>query len=65
MTEIGWLTENGLTFKIRVIAQRKAYGRTDKLVTPIEGAGEKWVNETRITPSDGKTSTIQKHLTRS
>jgi hypothetical protein len=39
----------GLKVPVTVKDAREVYGRTDYLVTPIGGSGEKWVEAYRVT----------------
>jgi hypothetical protein len=42
--------ESWLTVRVRIVTDRNVYGRLERLVTPVEGAGEMWVNDTSVTP---------------
>lgn len=33
---------------VKILEERQAYGRTDVLVTPVGGKGEKWVQLARL-----------------
>lgn len=48
--QTGMLTTytEGLKVPVTVKDARQVYGRTDYLVTPIGGSGEKWVEEWRV-----------------
>jgi hypothetical protein len=39
----GTVTFNGLTFKVRILAAKCAYGTARYLVTPVSGHGQTWV----------------------
>jgi hypothetical protein len=43
------LTFGDLAVPVAVIDTRRAFGRTDALVTPVGGAGEAWVQSARLT----------------
>ncbi len=38
-----WTPSNGVHVDVRIQDVRRAYGRTDYLITPIAGTGETWV----------------------
>lgn len=38
-----------LTFHVRIKDARRVWDRTDYLVTPVAGSGEKWVSADRVT----------------
>lgn len=38
----------GFKIKVKILDVRHAWGRVDYYITPIEGEGEKWVSESRI-----------------
>jgi hypothetical protein len=40
---------DGLSVAVRCLDVKQVFGRVDVLVTPIEGAGKKWVQVTRLT----------------
>lgn len=37
-----------IQFEVRVVAKRKAYGRTDVYIEPRRGKGGKWVSESSV-----------------
>lgn len=37
-----------LTFEVSIKDAREVWGRTDYLVTPVAGTGEKWVSAERV-----------------
>lgn len=39
----GTVTFNGLTFEVRILATKRAYGTARYLVTPVSGHGQTWV----------------------
>lgn len=39
----------GMQFPVTVLDARRAFGRTDVLIRPIGGDGEKWVNSEFLT----------------
>lgn len=43
------LTVDGLVIYVLVVDTRRSYGRTDVLVRPVAGSGEKWVTLDRLT----------------
>ena len=45
----GSITADDLTIDILALEDRRVYGRTEYLVTPTAGSGEKWVQSQRIT----------------
>jgi hypothetical protein len=45
----GSVTENGMTFDVRVKESRRRFGHLDLLCTPIAGTGERWVEYKNIT----------------
>lgn len=48
-------TAEGLGVDVRVIDYKSAYGCDRWLVTPVEGQGEAWVDENRLTFPDVQT----------
>ena len=44
--------ETSLTVVVQIRDARTVYGRTDYLVTPVEGSGEQWVSADRVTVKD-------------
>lgn len=42
------LLADGLRVAVEVSNVREAYGRTDCLVRPVSGEGEKWVSKDRL-----------------
>lgn len=42
-------TELSLTVPVTIADVRQAYGRTDFLIKPVNGSGERWVNSERVT----------------
>lgn len=46
-----------LTFRVHIKDAREVWGRTDYLVTPVAGTGEKWVSAERI--SDVQIPTVE------
>lgn len=39
---------DGLTIEVKIVQERASFGRTDCLVIPIAGNGEKWVQADSI-----------------
>jgi len=37
-----------LTFPVKVVKTRRAYGREELLIKPVKGSGEKWVTENKV-----------------
>jgi|KBSSwiS6_1023812.scaffolds.fasta_scaffold01291_5 hypothetical protein len=37
-----------LVVTVQILDVRKAFGRTDFLVTPVDGQKQQWVSETRV-----------------
>lgn len=44
----GYIMENNLEFPVVVISARYRYGHLDLEVTPVGGAGSRWVQRTNI-----------------
>lgn len=44
----GRVVAGGFTIHVKIKDARSAYGRVDLLVTPMAGAGDKWVRATSI-----------------
>jgi hypothetical protein len=42
-------TREGLTIRVKILDVRSAYGRTEYLITPVNGTGEGWVQARRVT----------------
>ena len=47
----GSLNVEGLYIDVEILDMRKVWARIDYLVTPVQGAGEKWVSSDRVTQS--------------
>jgi hypothetical protein len=45
---------NGMSFPVRVLDARRVYGRTDALIEPVGGEGQKWVQSDQITMKGGE-----------
>lgn len=43
------ITVDGLTFPVKITDVKQAFGRTDVLVTPVHGSGERWSNLANLT----------------
>lgn len=48
----GFLTVDEFRIKVKIKDARTVFGRTDYLVEPIEGEGEKWVSSERVSVSE-------------
>jgi hypothetical protein len=46
--KIGLMDVDGLNFEVRIAGARVRFGHLDFLVTPVNGAGEKWIESHRI-----------------
>lgn len=44
-----WHTPQGVVIPVRIIKTRRAYGRVEVRITPLNGEGEAWVQEAYIT----------------
>ena len=42
-----------LRIDVLILKTRQAYGRTDALITPVQGTGEKWVNLKQLDVKEG------------
>lgn len=40
----GYITSDGLRFKVMVLEHRRSFGRIDVRVTPVAGSGDRWMN---------------------
>jgi len=47
----------GLLVPVRILETRKAYGRTDVLIAPIDGSGQAWVRDDKIVQTDHNEAT--------
>ena len=45
-----YLQVDEFKIKVKIIDARIIFGRTESLVVPIEGSGEKWVQTDRLLP---------------
>lgn len=45
---IGHIMLDTLAFRVRIVRARTRYGHLDFLVTPLDGDGERWVEQHRI-----------------
>lgn len=39
----GTITQDGLTFNVKTVDVRTAFGQTQILITPISGLGQRWI----------------------
>jgi len=44
----GWYRINGLSIHVTIKDIRRVWNRTDYLVSPVDGGGETWVSEEKI-----------------
>lgn len=44
-----WYAGNGLYFRVRIVDARENWGRIDFQVTPLDGAGERWIADHTVT----------------
>lgn len=44
----GIIVSNGLTFNVKILDYKTAYGKERWLVTPVSGAGQVWVQSVDI-----------------
>ena len=45
-----YLQVDEFKIKVKIVDARIIFGRTESLVVPIEGSGEKWVQTDRLLP---------------
>lgn len=46
-----------LAFRVRIVRARTRYGHLDFLVTPLDGEGERWVEQHKVTLDEALTTT--------
>lgn len=47
-----WRT-GSLSFSVRILDCKRAYGRTRYLIQPIAGTGQQWIQDGLILPTEG------------
>lgn len=48
ISQVASINVDGFTIPVKIKDVRSVWGRTDCLVTPVNGAGEKWVSRDRL-----------------
>ena len=46
--EVGFLSKNGISFKVTIKDVKQVYGKTRYLIEPVSGSGSVWCESTKL-----------------